>query len=136
MRIWPTGLDQLPQICCLQVKDVACKLRTCISWEQDHRKRESEASVPALLHREYVDSCMLISESLRHLEATMLPPPSRPTSPELLLSDDEDAPPVVPITLRALPTYFPALPPKHTYLRTPVRLRNFIFTSGNIDRFN
>jgi len=51
--------------------------------------------------------------------ATLLPPPSRSPSPELLLSDDEDAPPVVPLTLRALPTFLPALPPKHTYLRTP-----------------
>ncbi|KAI0080725.1 hypothetical protein K474DRAFT_1589213 [Panus rudis PR-1116 ss-1] len=50
----------------------------------------------------------------------MLPPPPRSPSPELLESDDEDAPPVVPVTLRALPlNYLPALPPKHTYLRTP-----------------
>ncbi|KAG2370090.1 hypothetical protein BDR07DRAFT_1468232 [Suillus spraguei] len=46
-------------------------------------------------------------------------PPSRSQSPELLPSDDENMPPVVPGTLRQLPTHFPALPPKHTYLRTP-----------------
>jgi len=59
-------------------------------------------------------------EPLRRLETIVLPPPSCPPSPELLLSDDEDTQPVVPVTLRALPTYLPALPPKHTYLRTPV----------------
>ncbi|KAF8843149.1 hypothetical protein BDN67DRAFT_897862 [Paxillus ammoniavirescens] len=40
-------------------------------------------------------------------------------SPELLPSDDEDAPPVIPTTLRSLPSHFPPLPPKHTYLKTP-----------------
>ncbi|KAF9468975.1 hypothetical protein BDZ94DRAFT_1279478 [Collybia nuda] len=49
----------------------------------------------------------------------LLPPPSRSPSPELLPSDDEGAPLVVPTTLRLLPPYFPKLPPKHTYLRTP-----------------
>jgi transcription initiation factor TFIID subunit 8 len=78
--------------------------------------------------RENVDSCVFILGSLRRLEATMFPPPSRSPSPELLLSDDEDAPPVVPVTLRALPAYFPALPPKHTYLRTPVRIITVVFT--------
>ncbi|TFY65109.1 hypothetical protein EVJ58_g2172 [Rhodofomes roseus] len=53
----------------------------------------------------------------------LLPPPSRSPSPELLASDDEDAAPVIPASLRQLPwsdRYLPALPPKHTYLRTPV----------------
>ena len=36
-------------------------------------------------------------------------------------SDDEDeVPSAIPTTLRNLPTYFPNLPPKHTYLQTPV----------------
>ncbi|THH33828.1 hypothetical protein EUX98_g374 [Antrodiella citrinella] len=50
-----------------------------------------------------------------------LPPPRTP-SPELLPSDDEDSLPVVPATLRVLPHnfYLPALPPKHTYLHTPI----------------
>ncbi|KZT72658.1 hypothetical protein DAEQUDRAFT_762928 [Daedalea quercina L-15889] len=55
----------------------------------------------------------------------LLPPPSRSPSPELLPSDDEDAVPIVPATLRQLPwneRYLPALPPKHTYLRTPVAI--------------
>ncbi|KIM45841.1 hypothetical protein M413DRAFT_440888 [Hebeloma cylindrosporum] len=51
--------------------------------------------------------------------ATLLPPRSRSPSPELLGSDDEDAPSTVPTTLRNLPEYFPSLPPKHTYLQTP-----------------
>ncbi|KAN0097264.1 hypothetical protein V8E55_001710 [Tylopilus felleus] len=44
---------------------------------------------------------------------------SRESSPELLSSDDEGAAPVIPTTLRSLPSYFPPLPPKHTYLKTP-----------------
>ncbi|KAF5388266.1 hypothetical protein D9615_000173 [Tricholomella constricta] len=50
---------------------------------------------------------------------TLLPPPSRSPSPDLLPSDDEGAPITIPSTLRTLPSYFPTLPPKHTYLRTP-----------------
>jgi len=50
---------------------------------------------------------------------TLIPPPSRSPSPELLPSDDEDAPATIPTTLRNLPSYFPNLPPKHTYLQTP-----------------
>ncbi|KAI0356566.1 hypothetical protein OH77DRAFT_1589013 [Trametes cingulata] len=50
----------------------------------------------------------------------LLPPPSRSPSPELLSSDDENAPPAIPMTLRPLPHYVPPLPPKHTYLRTPI----------------
>ncbi|KAF9449882.1 hypothetical protein P691DRAFT_614541, partial [Macrolepiota fuliginosa MF-IS2] len=44
---------------------------------------------------------------------------SRSPSPDLLPSDDESGPPVIPTTLRGLPPYFPQLPPKHTYLQTP-----------------
>ncbi|KAG5646434.1 hypothetical protein DXG03_003484 [Asterophora parasitica] len=50
---------------------------------------------------------------------TLQPPPSRSPSPDMLPSDDEGAPITIPQTLRALPSYFPTLPPKHTYLRTP-----------------
>ncbi|TFK43182.1 hypothetical protein BDQ12DRAFT_168052 [Crucibulum laeve] len=50
---------------------------------------------------------------------TLVPPGSRSPSPELLPSDDEDAPPVIPLTLRGLPSFFPSLPPKHTYVQTP-----------------
>ena len=52
---------------------------------------------------------------------TLLAPPSRSPSPELLASDDEDASSTIPTTLKSLPSYFPDLPPKHTYLQTPVR---------------
>ncbi|KZP24603.1 hypothetical protein FIBSPDRAFT_735513 [Athelia psychrophila] len=51
---------------------------------------------------------------------TLIPPPPRSPSPDMLNSDDEDTLPIVPSTLRALPNYFPALPAKHTYLRTPI----------------
>ena len=50
----------------------------------------------------------------------LLAPPSRSPSPELLASDDEDASSTIPTTLKSLPSYFPDLPPKHTYLQTPV----------------
>ena len=53
---------------------------------------------------------------------TLLAPPSRSPSPELLASDDEDASSTIPTTLKSLPSYFPDLPPKHTYLQTPVGL--------------
>jgi len=44
---------------------------------------------------------------------------SRPTSPELLSSDDEETSAVAPTTLSNLPHNFPGLPPKHTYHQTP-----------------
>jgi hypothetical protein len=50
---------------------------------------------------------------------TLLAPSSRSPSPELLASDDEDASCTIPTTLKSLPSYFPDLPPKHTYLQTP-----------------
>ncbi|KAF8165000.1 hypothetical protein B0H34DRAFT_687373 [Crassisporium funariophilum] len=55
----------------------------------------------------------------RAVPATLLAPLSRSPSPELLGSDDEDTPSNIPTTLRSLPSYFPDLPPKHTYLQTP-----------------
>ncbi|KAL0949548.1 hypothetical protein HGRIS_009597 [Hohenbuehelia grisea] len=48
----------------------------------------------------------------------LLPLRSESPPPETLNSDEEETP-AVPQTLRALPPYFPSLPPKHTYLRTP-----------------
>ncbi|KAJ6510039.1 hypothetical protein C8R47DRAFT_779286 [Mycena vitilis] len=49
----------------------------------------------------------------------LIPARSRSPSPTRLPSDDESVQPSIPVTLRALPSYFPKLPPKHTYLRTP-----------------
>ena len=63
----------------------------------------------------------------------LLPPPSRSPSPELLSSDEEGVPPTIPMTLRPLPHYVPPLPPKHTYLRTPVstnEIVGFIYNSS------
>lgn len=55
--------------------------------------------------------------------AVLVPPGGRSPSPELLPSDDEaeSTMPVSTATLNSLPSHLPALPPKHTYLRTPVR---------------
>ncbi|KAI9574483.1 hypothetical protein HD554DRAFT_2165969 [Boletus coccyginus] len=62
----------------------------------------------------------LASQSARISAETSLElPSSRESSPELLSSSDEGTPPVIPTTLRSLPSYFPPLPPKHTYLKTP-----------------
>ncbi|KAF8558785.1 hypothetical protein OG21DRAFT_1595082 [Imleria badia] len=62
----------------------------------------------------------LASQSTRASAETSLElPPPREDSPELLPSDDEGTPPIIPPTLRSLPSYFPPLPPKHTYLKTP-----------------
>jgi len=63
------------------------------------------------------DTAELQEPSLHPVE--FVPPPSRSASPELLSSDDEDAPPTIPVTLRMVPSHFPSLPPKHTYLKTP-----------------
>ena len=69
------------------------------------------------------------TDSMKFVEApTLIPPPSRSPSPQMLPSDDEDALPVIPVTLRGLPSYFPDLPPKHTYLRTPVCLTTHLTT--------
>ncbi|KAH9963142.1 hypothetical protein BC827DRAFT_1193626 [Russula dissimulans] len=55
-----------------------------------------------------------VNESLALLPATRRSPP-----PKLLSSDDEGSPPAIPSTLRSIPHFYPSLPPKHTYLRTP-----------------
>lgn len=60
-------------------------------------------------------------DEISDLKLRIEPPMRQPPSPELLESDDEDVE-AVPRTLRALPAHLPPLPPKHTYLRTPVSL--------------
>ncbi|KAF5331554.1 hypothetical protein D9611_007626 [Ephemerocybe angulata] len=55
-----------------------------------------------------------------NIETVLVPPKSRSPSPDLLDSDEEGTTPAVPLTLRALPSHFPSLPPKHTYMKTPV----------------
>ena len=54
---------------------------------------------------------------------TLLPAGRRSPPPKLLSSDDESSAPTMPSTLRSIPHFYPNLPPKHTYLRTPVRIR-------------
>ncbi|THH17607.1 hypothetical protein EW146_g3235 [Bondarzewia mesenterica] len=57
------------------------------------------------------------TESVKPL--ILVPPSPEPALPELLPSDDEGTAPVIPATLRTIPHLYPALPPKHTYFRTP-----------------
>lgn len=84
------------------------------------KRRQSESFSP---HNDGLPSNWFANADNPEMGTTVLvPPPSRSPSPELLPSDDEGTTPVVPVTLRTLPQNFhlPALPPKHTYLRTPV----------------
>ncbi len=61
---------------------------------------------------------LIIIEVVR---ASRLEAPSfRSDSPELLDSDDEKSRHSAPHTIRSLHPHLPPLPPKHTYLRTPV----------------
>lgn len=53
---------------------------------------------------------------------SLLPSGRRSPPPKLLSSDDESSQPAVPNSLRSIPHFYPNLPPKHTYLRTPVRI--------------
>jgi len=50
---------------------------------------------------------------------SLLPTGRKSPPPKLLSSDDEASPPTIPSTLRSIPHFYPNLPPKHTYLRTP-----------------
>ena len=68
-----------------------------------------------------------LAQALSTGPMTLLAPPSRSPSPELLASDDEDASLTIPTTLKSLPSYFPDLPPKHTYLQTPVRFLHTLY---------
>ena len=74
----------------------------------------------SLLRVHFKDSTA-VNESLSLLPAGRKSPP-----PKLLSSDDEGSPPTVPSTLRSIPHFHPNLPPKHTYLRTPVRVLTLI----------
>lgn len=91
-------------------------------WMLQHAK-ENEVRSRALISIRFVQ--MNLPVSIEHggeidIVPQLVPPPSRSPSPELLSSDDEGTPAVIPATLRAHPYYLPPLPPKHTYLRTPV----------------
>ncbi|KAI0091866.1 hypothetical protein BDY19DRAFT_884437 [Irpex rosettiformis] len=74
------------------------------------------------LHRVEVATRKRRREHGREMDVVsqLLAPPSRSPSPELLSSDDEGTSAMIPATLRSHPYYLPPLPPKHTYLRTPI----------------
>ncbi|KAG6829327.1 hypothetical protein H0H92_004930 [Tricholoma furcatifolium] len=79
-----------------------------------------EFGIPPDALRETAQETRKKKQDTPSIEAlTLLNAPSRSPSPDLLSSDDEGAAPTVPPTLRLIPSYFPSLPPKHTYLRTP-----------------
>ena len=62
-----------------------------------------------------------LSLDLHHIQAaTLLLPAPTPPLPRMINVDDDEPGLVIPATLRSIPHYTPALPPKHTYLRTPV----------------
>jgi transcription initiation factor TFIID subunit 8 len=53
--------------------------------------------------------------------ATLVLPEPTPPLPRMINTDEDEPGLVIPATLRSIPHYTPTLPPKHTYLRTPVR---------------
>ncbi|TFY69450.1 hypothetical protein EVG20_g3164 [Dentipellis fragilis] len=67
----------------------------------------------------------LLSKEIKEHHKSQVPPlqliPASQESPlpKMLSSEDEGSQPTVPATLRTIPHYYPPLPPKHTYLRTP-----------------
>ncbi|KAG6855078.1 hypothetical protein C0991_006007 [Blastosporella zonata] len=79
----------------------------------------NEFDMPPDVLRAVADRQKVIDSPHLKRAPDLLPAASRSPSPDLLPSDDEGAAPTVPQTLRTLPSYFPSLPPKHTYLRTP-----------------
>ena len=101
---------------------------------REHKKRLRNRMLAGVFSSLFLSAVELIASSLLHvsrycqsgdetsdLNLRIEPPIRRSPSPELLESDDEDEE-AVPRTLRALPEHLPPLPPKHTYLRTPVSL--------------
>ncbi|KAI0284993.1 hypothetical protein BGY98DRAFT_910261 [Russula aff. rugulosa BPL654] len=67
------------------------------------------------------DSLRLTSElsKLRSRVHEFAPSKTQVSPAKLLSSDDESSPPTIPSSLRSIPHFYPNLPPKHTYLRTP-----------------
>jgi hypothetical protein len=71
----------------------------------------------------FLSVILLLKDSTTVAEPVSLLPAGRKSPPpKLLSSDDEGSPPTIPSTLRSIPHFYPSLPPKHTYLRTPVRI--------------
>lgn len=122
LQIMAIDLVLLPPTCWRHANIMSSRLRIYVNsylqqrngnWVRQLSSSRSDTPSLSLLREDHEDEEFVVP--------SMLPPPSRSSSPELLSSDDEDAPPIVPATLRTLSlNYLPALPPKHTYLRTPV----------------
>ncbi|KAF9263615.1 hypothetical protein L218DRAFT_901883 [Marasmius fiardii PR-910] len=95
-------------------------LRTCDDYGISTESLRKVKGKTLRRKRTYCDhsSILELPDSVRPHELTT--PESRSPSPELLPSDDEEMQPNIPTTIRNLPNVYPALPPKHTYLQTPI----------------
>jgi len=98
------------------------------------RKRRKESAVRLLYFCWGFDQ-RCVEVDAPSVDIHLLPPKSRSPSPDLLNSDDEDTAPTVPQTLRMLPSHFPPLPPKHTYMKTPVNLLQAHSTFSHLAHF-
>jgi len=88
-------------------------LLACIERDLDLEQLKKVAGGPRGKKRKSSDP--------HHIQAmTLLLPESTPPLPRMINVDDDEPGLVIPATLRSIPHYTPALPPKHTYLRTPV----------------
>lgn len=94
-----------------QLKKVASGLRG--------KKRKSLGSrlLPILLSTRLITP---VDSHHIHAATLVLPEPTPPL-PRMINTDEDEPGLVIPATLRSIPHYTPTLPPKHTYLRTPVR---------------
>ncbi|KAI0003030.1 hypothetical protein BJV74DRAFT_713742, partial [Russula compacta] len=84
--------------------------------ETDSLRLTSELS--KLRRRGTLDGCFKGPTTTNETVA-LLPAGRKSPPPKLLPSDEESSPPTIPSTLRSIPHFYPSLPPKHTYLRTP-----------------
>ena len=128
MRISPTVLDRSFQTSWWLAKTFNCNLRRWMKSGREQRgKRKVRTNVQLVIFC-WMDYLAGRKGQTRRGPLELVKSDSRPNSPELLHSDDEETSAITPTTLSNLPQYFPGLPPKHTYLQTPVRCFSFIGT--------
>lgn len=89
-----------------------------IALGKSRRRRHgmcSDASLPAY------GSHIVTAPLPQPTQTTLIPAETRHPTPDLLPAEETHAALTIPLTIRSLPQPLPALPPKHTYTRTPVR---------------